>query len=324
MKKIVVCGAGVAGSYLSCLIRDDFEVVVYDGSRRRGCECAWGSTRSLLRAKLLNVGLNLHDYVLCVPQQGYINGVCYRVADGVFFDKRKMIRDMVEEVVPRHVSFEEFHDADLVVNATAKPLGKAEAIYTVQWKARVIGADPKTVYFWLDPKRVGYGWAFPLDEEAKLFHVGAGTLDGTVESVGLIKETLKRYKLQIGKVTCGCWRPLYIGRNMPVLKGNIVSIGEAAGCVHPLIGAGILSSMESVEFLAESLKQNDSLYTYMSKLQRFLAGYEQAYDALETAKKHKRLGMIKVYKVLSARMSRRTKPVISWQKKLKFLWKCIE
>jgi len=326
MKKIICVGAGVAGSYLTALLRDDFEVVVYDSSSsRRGCSCAWGSTRSLLRSKLLNVGLNLQDYVLCVPQQGFINGVCYRVADGVFFDKRKMIRDLVPEVVPRHVSFEEEFDTDLIVNATAKPLAKAETVnYTIQWKARVIGAESKTVYFWLDPDHVGYGWIFPLDEEGKLFHVGAGTLDGTVESVGLVLETLKRYKLRIvGKAICACWRPLYIGRNMPIVKDNIVSIGEAAGCVHPLTGEGILPSIQSAEFLAESLKQNDSLYTYVSKLQEFLAGYEEAFDALETVKKHRRLGMIKVFKVLSKRMTRRTKPAISWQKKLKFLWKCV-
>lgn len=324
MKKIVICGAGVSGGYLVNLIKDDYDLTVYDGSARRGCVCAWGSRRSLLKVKLLKIGLNLHDYVLCIPEKGFINGVCFRIADGVFFDKRKMIHDLVPEVVPHHVSFEEFNDADLVVNATAKPLGgrPVETVnYTVQWKARLIGAEPKTVYFWLDPKRVGYGWILPLDEDGRVFHVGAGTLDGTVESVALIKDTLKQYRLRIEKVHCGCQRPLYIGKNMPIVKDNIVSIGEAAGCVHPLTGAGILSSMESAEFLADSLKEKDSLHSYLFKLERLLNGYEEAYQALEAWKKHGRLGMIKVFKVLSKMMSRRIKP--PKKDKLKLLWKFI-
>lgn len=328
--KIVVIGMGVAGSYLTRLIRDDYEVVGYDFSKRRGCECAWGSTRSLLRAKLLNVGLNLRDYELCVPEWGYLNGVGFRVTDGVFFDKRRMIHDLMPEVVFRRVSFEEKFDADLVVNATAKPLlpkpaSKREVIreYTVQWMAQLIGAEPKTMYTWFSPKRVGYGWCFPLDEEAKLFHVGAGILDGTVESAGLIKEMLRKYQFRMGKVGCGCSKTLHVGGNFPILEGNVVSVGEAAGCVHPLTGEGVLPSMESAEFLAESLKCNDSLYTYLSKMHGLHVEYKHAFSALETLKRHKRLGMIKVFKVMNERMKNRTKPVVNWKDKLKILWKCL-
>ena len=324
MKEIVIVGAGVAGSYLANLIQDKFDFVVYDGWKRRGCRCGWGSSKSLLDKKLKTIGLDLYSYYLCSPDWMLLNGLRFRVLNGVMFDKRMMLRDMTKgiEVIPRYVDLHKDNiRADVVVNATGNPLIESEASYTVQWKVDLEGAEEKTVYIWWDPKRIGYGWMAPLDEEGKIFHVGAGSLLGSIEAVSLTKEMLTGYSLKIQRVYCGCEKKLDFGLDLPVFDGNIVSVGEAVGCVHPLTGEGILPSMRSAELLAESIGEPDFPMTYIFKVEEVLKDYSEAFQALELLKKHRRRGMIKVVKVMAERVKTRTQPKVNRIGRLKALMK---
>lgn len=326
--KIVIVGAGVSGSWLTRLIQDRLNIEVFDPNPKRGCFCGWGSTRTLLDAKTRKVGLDPSDYALCKPNFNYTNGIGLKVTDAVMFNKRKMLRDLTEgvKISPKAVHCLTWNNGQrLLVNATGKPLSLEGCFvnYMVQWKMRLKAAETETTYAWLDPKQIGYGWAFPLDEEAKVFHVGAGTLDSYVESASLTNEVLKNYGLKVEKVYCGCWRPLYTGRHFPILEKSTVSIGEAAGCVHPLTGEGILPSIESAEFLAESLRKNDSFYSYVSKMHGLLTEYNKAFKALETWQNHRRLGWIRAFRVMSKRIKQRTKPLPSWKDKLDLLTKLL-
>jgi len=78
MKELVVCGAGISGSYFYALFTDKFpetKLRIYDGAKKRGCSCAFGCFYSLLKEKLDKVGLNIEDYILCKNKGLVLNGV---------------------------------------------------------------------------------------------------------------------------------------------------------------------------------------------------------------------------------------------------------
>ena len=323
MKEIVIVGAGVAGGYLANLIHDNF--VIYDGWKQRGCRCGWGSSKSLLDKKLKTIGLNLYNYYLCSPDWMLLNGLRFRVLNGIMFDKRRMVQDMTKgiDVIPRYVDNLQNLKADIVINATGNPLIESQVSYTVQWKVKLEGAEERVVYIWWDPKRIGYGWMVPLDEDGKIFHVGAGSLFGSIAATSLTKEMLAGYKLKIGKVYCGCEKKLDFGSNLPVFgnSGRVVSVGEAVGCVHPLTGEGILPSIKSAEFLAESLEENGFPMNYLFKVEEIIKEYSEAQACLEMLKKHRRRGIIKVVGVMRERAKKRTQPQVNRIGKLKALMK---
>jgi len=331
--KITIAGAGVAGSYLSRLIRDKYDMEICDANAKRGCQCAWGSIRSLLDGKVRKTGLCLSDYVLCTPTSAYVNRVNCEVRDLVVFDKRRFLTELTEgiTVTPTNLSLELRSDS-LLVNATGVPLGipslartqSSTVSYTIQWKMRLAKGEKRACYVWIDLRRVGYGWGFPLDEEGRVFHVGAGTLYSYAESAALANEMLRRYGLGIEKVYCGCSRPLRTGRFPTVLgnetfpKGTVVSLGEAAGCVYPLGGEGIIPSIESAEFLAESLEDR-SLDRYLLKLGELLENYQDTYAALETLKTHRLLGIVKAVRATGKRAKMQARPTLNWKNKLQLL-----
>lgn len=322
-----MCGAGVSGSYLANLLQDH-ELEVYDGSNQRGCRCGWGSSETLLRAKVEKVGLDLGDYILCKPKWAVLNGIRFRVANGIIIDKRGMLRDLTKniKVRPHYVTFNEFPKADIIVNATAKPLNPEQICYTIQWKMKILSLPEKTVFLWFSPKRIGYGWIFPLDPHGNCFHVGAGSLYGTMDAIALVKEMLDGYNLynfHILKTYCGCQKELHFGQNLPIFQDNVVSIGEAVGCVHPLTGEGILPSIRSAELLAESLHEPTFPMNYAFKIEEIIQEYQDSFQALETLKHHRRLGMIQIIQAMTKRMKQRTQPEVTWTAKLKALLKFV-
>lgn len=321
MKKIGIVGAGVAGSYLANLLFEDCEIAVYDGYARRGCRCGWGSSLSLLKPKLEKIGLDLDDYVLCKPEFAFWNGIHFQVRNSVVFNKPQVLKDMTKdiEVVPNYVNFDQLPWCDVIVNATGKPLLSEQICYTVQWKMKLDEPEEKTAYVWFSPQLIGYAWVFPLS--GKMFHVGGGSIYGTMDAVSIAKRMLDSYDLTIKKVICGCKKKLSFGRNLPVFQDNIVSVGEAVGCVHPLTGEGILPSIRSAELLAESLRDPSFPMNYVFKLEEITGQYREAFEALETLKHHRRLGMIKFIRTMTKRLKGRTQPEVNWWGKMQALMK---
>jgi len=322
--KVTIAGAGASGSYLARVIHREHEVKLYDGNTSRGCRCAWGSTYSLLEEKMRAVGLRLSDYTLCVPEQGYVNGVEHGFSDAVIFDKRKFVEDLTEgiNITPKYYDFKR-KPLGVVINATGKPFGKPRPMnYTVQWKMRLSGARERTTYLWMKPKLLGYGWAFPLTDEGKTFHVGAGAFNSYYDAAHLAFETLKHYSLEAEKFYCACHRPLYIGRFPLIGEQGAISIGEAAGCVFPAAGEGILPSIESAQFLAEALNEN-MLPLYFEKMKGFLESYREPYVTIQRLKKRKHFAMIKLFKILDERSKMRTKPSFTRVNKLRLFLKLV-
>ena len=96
------------------------------------------------------------------------------------------------------------------------------------------------------------------------------------------------------KKFCSCGRDINILKPIPVF-GNVVSIGEAAGCVHPIAGEGILSAMDTAEYLADSLKNNTFPLGYLKKIKEMQESYSNAWRAWKLMEKSPRQGWALVF-----------------------------
>ena len=318
---IAILGAGVAGSFLANILEDRHNIRVYDGNLMRGHYCAWGCFKNLLGEELTRIGLNVDDYILCTPQTLILNGIYIKLrSNQVSIDKPKMLKDIWPQtkVIPRHVPMVKQAGADLTVNATAKPLGKYHEIATKQSKANLVGTEEKTIYINIDPKYVGYSWAFPLDSEGKEYHLGAGCVNA--DPAILIDKLLKRYKIEAIGEKCQCNRSIAVVNpdEVEIVKNGIVSIGEAAGLVHPLTGEGTLSALESANLLAGSLNDDTFPSGFEDALKTtFLNEYKNPYKIWGLMEKHPRLSWVLGVKYLLNRTKARAQPVITNRVRLK-------
>ena len=60
------------------------------------------------------------------------------------------------------------------------------------------------------------------------------------------------------EIACSCYGSLRLsGAILPVVRGKVVAIGEAAGLVVPFGGAGIHTAIESAVMLADRIQADD-------------------------------------------------------------------
>ena len=117
----------------------------------------------------------------------------------------------------------------------------------------------------------GYFWYFPLGE--KTAHIGAGDYNKNH-----IVETDKFLKKHGGKIVKTVGRPIRLATPencMPYSDGNIVGVGESIGTVFPLLGEGIIPSMECADLLVDNV---DNIAEYERQVAKHFAIYGTVYD----------------------------------------------
>jgi flavin-dependent dehydrogenase len=288
---LIIAGAGVSGTYFARLLKNEgVEFTLYDVTGKRGHQCAWGSNYSLMKKKLDKVCLNIDDYVLCRIKQYYINGVKIKQKNFIVIDKPKLIEDLSRgiEITYRSIDLLKTRKK-IVVNATGKPLGKHYKIATTQRKIKTAKLEEQTVYIHLNFRKTGCAWAFPLSDEGNLFHLGAGGYE--CSPTLLENELCNRYDIEAKGTYCTCRKNINIFKSIiPVVIENVVSIGEAAGCVYPITGEGILPAMETAEWLAHSLKHSTYPQSYLDRVEEMQESYNKVWKAWNLMKKHPHLG----------------------------------
>jgi flavin-dependent dehydrogenase len=270
--KIAVCGIGVAGSYLISRLKDSHEVVGFErmSEDKHDSICAWGTSKARMIEMCKKSGIDFNDYVIHDGKNMHIemnnnekfdiklHGLCT-------YDKIKLIKDFVKDckinygTAPKLEELEK--DFDLIVDCTGFHrvyLPKLEQDfflptyeYKVEYKDRVPYDD-----FLVKPfaKMTGYFWYFPLG--GKFAHIGAG--DYKKNHVKATDEFLEKYG---GTVVKTVGRPIRLATpNLckPFFKGKVVGVGESIGTVYPLLGEGIIPSMECVDIFVKNLGNNDA------------------------------------------------------------------
>jgi len=281
MKKIAIAGMGVAGSFLLRLLLqrgyapdsiDCFEV-----KQKTACgiaPCAFGVAKRQFVDILKNVDLDATNYILSTFYRIYIDDTatgCYLCT----IDKPRLLKDLIGKHPVKILDSEERIDTsqyDLVVDATGykrvylPPIENDLIIPTIQYKIKTEEYLPLRI----DHVGIGYGWIFPLADNE--YHIGMGCLKCNL---------MERFKELYGdiisrcrnEVICGCKsyvRLLPPRYAIPIVHKSIVGVGEAAGTVAPLCGAGIIASMESALLLSENIEDIHGYERAMLKHFRYL------------------------------------------------------
>ncbi len=264
--KIAIVGLGVAGSYLASRLSKENEVVVFDRLSKDSFDavCAWGTAKDGISKFAKDCGLNFDDYVVHTGREMQVNVKGNTVRIGLkglcCFDKKRFITDLAEDQDVRfgqYVTKENLaSDYDMIIDATGliRPLlPKIKddlLIPCVQYRVKYKELPFDDFYIKTFPSLSGYFWYFPLGDGT--CHIGAG--DYNHKHNEEIDSFLKRYPGEIIKKN---GRPVRItppSLCQPFYDGKIVGVGESIGTVYPMLGEGIIPSLQCAELLVENLQ----------------------------------------------------------------------
>ncbi|MCH7758303.1 MAG: tryptophan 7-halogenase [Thaumarchaeota archaeon] len=270
--KIAVCGIGVAGSYLISRIKDSHEVVGFErmSEEKHDSICAWGASKPKMVEFCKKSGLDFEDYVLHDGKNLHIemdknvkfdiglHGLCT-------YDKIQLIKDFIKGCnvnfgkAPKLEDLEK--EFDLIVDCTGFHrvyLPRLKEDFFLPTYEYMVQYDDKVPYddFLVRPfaKMTGYFWYFPLGKN--IAYIGAG--DYKKNHVKATDEFLAKHG---GKVLKTVGRPIRLATPdlcKPFYKGKVVGVGESIGTVYPLLGEGIIPSMECVDIFIKNLGDNEA------------------------------------------------------------------
>ena len=261
--KLAIAGMGVAGSFLFRLLSKAgyTDIDCYEVKQKTACKiasCAFGVYRKPLLTLLKLVNLNAEKYILNLFDEIYVDGVIAS-CDLCTINKPQLLKDLIGEqkvdiLDDGEKIFTDNAIYDLVVDATGyaraylPPIKDDLVIPTVQYRVRSEEYLPPR----MDGGGLGYGWIFELGNNE--YHIGLGSLnDKPAERFKKIYGDL----IKKSEVICKCKshvRLLTPKYAMPIVSGNIVGVGEAAGAMVPMCGAGIITSMEAAKLLANNIE----------------------------------------------------------------------
>lgn len=284
--RIAVVGVGVAGSYLMARLGGEHVVEGFEGLERERYYpiCAWGTSLYEMRGLARRVGLNFDDYILYVGREmlvelgGAIHPI--KLKGLCTFDKLRFEEDLIKGMNVRFgmsLRSPPPGDYDLVIDATGlnrsllPRLRKQYLIPTLEYRVRF--KEPPFDDFYIKPFTAlsGYLWYFPLGDG--WFHVGAG--DYHRRHVKELNNFVQRYGGEVAKKVGRSIRITPPHLCQPFHRGKVVGVGEAIGTVYPMLGEGIIPSIQSAETLAENL---DDLERYRRKILSLFKPYLTVFE----------------------------------------------
>ena len=289
--KIAIVGMGVSGSYLINQLSREHDVTGFDrySKEKFECVCAWGTSKRFISrfAKdcdvdfedhILHEGRNITTIVGGMEIESRLNGLVSFDKHG-FFEAMRHGHDRQIKYGVWVKSEAELKNFDLVIDATGLRvlLPKIEShelrIPCLQYRVKYDKAPFEDFYIEVLDGMAGYLWYFPLNDG--IAHVGAGDLNhGHVKAMDAFFERFggKKQKM-VGRPVRLC-PPRYC---QPFQSGKVVGVGESIGTVFPLLGEGIIPTLECAELL---VKHIDDLEEYRRRVLRKYSFFETAYNFL--------------------------------------------
>ncbi|MHB1909157.1 MAG: NAD(P)/FAD-dependent oxidoreductase [Nitrososphaerales archaeon] len=291
-KKIAIVGLGVAGSYLLNRLSNDHDVTGYEMQREGEFQaiCAWGTSRHELSKIMKPLGIDFEKYVLfngkdMVVDLGSKKPRHIPLKGLVTYDKHALEVDLTKgknavygtKATPSLLKDKNY---DMIIDCTGLHRSFLPKIKDDLWIPCV---EYKVAYekmpfedFYIKPFEglAGYFWLFPLENGNA--YVGAG--DYHKHHNEALNEFNAKYPGQILKKI---GRPIRISPPKycePFSVGNVVGCGESIGTVFPLLGEGIIPSLQCAEILCNNL---DDMEAYRDQVLKKFEYFNYVYDLIK-------------------------------------------
>ena len=293
--KIAIAGAGISGAYMYRLLKGyGHDVTIFDIEHKTNCDinpCAWGTTKGF-EDLVKRAGLNPEDYIFRRFDHVWFDEIRIK-AYMLTFDKPKLIMDLLgdAEVKDTDPSISRIDQSkfDRVIDAT----GVARAylpritndLISPCYQYRMVRDQPAEMRIKIS--KIGYAWSFPLYE--KEFHVGAGSL--VMDPIKILRDLSWVDPLKNEGVKCACYSNvrLTVPRgSRPFVQDNVWGIGEAIGCVAPILAEGIIPGMKSALILLENFY---SPVDYERAILREFAWMDKEREVVERLQSGKPIGL---------------------------------
>jgi flavin-dependent dehydrogenase len=230
--------------------------------------CAWGTSKNELSKIMKPLGIDFEKYVLFNGKEMVVdlgpdkNPRNIPLIGLVTYDKHQLELDLTKgknakfgiKATPTLLKDEGY---DMIIDCTGlyrSFLPKVMEdlwIPCVEYKVSYETGEPSHNDFYIKPFEglAGYLWSFPLEKGSAF--VGAGDYKKRHN------EALKEFSEHSpGKIVKKIGRPIRISPPKycePFYLGNVVGCGESIGTVFPLLGEGIIPSLQCAELLCKNL-----------------------------------------------------------------------
>jgi flavin-dependent dehydrogenase len=307
MNRVAVVGTGVAGAYLLNRLPADYQAEAFEMRTEKNwyTVCAWGTSEPFISDLVRQAGFNFDDYVLHKGKHMLVDlgdeEINITLRGLVTYDKHRLTEDMLkgknvhwgEQVKAADGNFEGF---DTVVDATGLqrsllPKIKDDLVIPsleYQVKSKELPYDD----FVIRPYQglSGYWWFFPLGDG--MAHVGAGDLKGRYRYE--LDEFVKKYHCEVVRKI---GRPVRVTPPKfcePFQEGKVVGVGESIGTVYPMLGEGIIPSMQCVNLFVDHLGDAEG---YRRAVLEHFAIYAKVYEFVK-AKIEDRFSLLSMWPTL--------------------------
>jgi hypothetical protein len=256
-----------------------------------GClhNCAWGTSKWELQRIMRPLGIDFERYILFDGKEMLVDlgdserrikliGLCT-------YDKHQLEVDLAKNhnvkygswVTPASLRREDF---DIVIDATGvhrtflPKLNEDIWVPCIEYKIRY--QNPPYTDFYIKPFKgiSGYFWYFPLEENNG--YVGAG-------------DVLRRHNEYVnnfnskngGEILKKLGRPIRItppNYCEPFFVGNTVGVGESIGTVFPLLGEGIIPSLQCAEIFCDNI---DDWQSYRKEVLKKFEFFDHVYELIK-------------------------------------------
>ena len=290
--KIAVVGTGVAGAYLLNRIPEEHQGEAFEmrPEEKWYTVCAWGTSEPFIKDLVKQAGFNFDDYVLHKGKKMLValgdETLEIPLKGLVTYDKHKLTHDMIKGkkvhwgAQVKQVNGD-FRDFDMVVDATGlhrSLLPKLQEDIVIpsleyQVKSKELPYDDFVIRPY--PSITGYWWYFPLGDG--MAHVGAGDYMGKYR--GELEEFVKKYKCEVVR---RIGRPVRVtppARCEPFYDGKVVGVGESIGTVYPMLGEGIIPSMQCANLFVDHIGDREG---YREAVLEHFAVYAKVYDFVKS------------------------------------------
>ena len=290
--KIAIIGAGVSGAFLARMLKDH-QVEIFESypKEKHFPVCAWGASRNMLDYYSKLAGLNFDDYILHTGQK-----VEMRLPNGqreflrclglVTYHKQRWEDDLLADTKVNYgvrctLATFPINKYDYVLDCTGfhrSMLPKVDdELIVPAYEYMVENVKHDEFYIMGYRNATGYFWYFPLSDNRAF--IGAGDINRRYYGIKEFFEENKDAKI-LNKIG----RPIRITpptRMEPFYYKNVIGVGEAIGCVFPLLGEGIIPSLISAEILLDSI-DNDriDLDHYRENVLRRFKYYDDVYKLI--------------------------------------------